>query len=72
VAKYPATIVSEGPDGVVVRVTGPDRTVRAVLEELAAFTIVEVARSGPITLSSGPLSGASPPDPLSADAERGD
>lgn len=50
VARYPATVVSEGPDGVVVRVAGPERVVAAVLETLERFEILEVARSGPITL----------------------
>jgi acetolactate synthase small subunit len=58
VARYPATVVSEGPDGVVVRVAGPERVVRAVEAELAAFGILEVAASGPITLASAPSPGA--------------
>lgn len=50
VARFPATIVSEGPDGVVVRVAGPERVVQALVEALQPFAILEVARSGPITL----------------------
>jgi acetolactate synthase small subunit len=50
VARYPATVVSEGPDGVVVRVAGPEAVVEAVVETLQQFGILEVARSGPITL----------------------
>jgi acetolactate synthase-1/3 small subunit len=52
VARYPATVVSESADGAVVRVAGPERIVRAVVDELSAFGILEVARSGPITLAS--------------------
>lgn len=50
VARYPATIVSEGMDGVVVRAAGPERVVQALIEALESFEILEVARSGPITL----------------------
>jgi acetolactate synthase-1/3 small subunit len=50
VARYPATIVSEGTDGVVVRAAGPERVVQALIEALESFEILEVARSGPITL----------------------
>lgn len=50
VARFPATVVSEGPDGVVVRVAGPERVVQALIEALEPFAILEVARSGPITL----------------------
>jgi acetolactate synthase small subunit len=58
VARYPATVVSEGSDGVVVRVVGPERVVRAVEQELQAFGILEVAASGPITLASASTTGA--------------
>jgi acetolactate synthase-1/3 small subunit len=50
VARYPATVVSEGPDGVVVRVAGSAQVVQALIEGLEPFSILEVARSGPITL----------------------
>jgi acetolactate synthase-1/3 small subunit len=50
VARYPATVVSEGPDGVVVRVAGSPQVVQALIEGLEPFSIREVARSGPITL----------------------
>ena len=52
VARYPATVVSEGSDGIVIRVAAPERIVRAVVAELAPFGILEVAQSGPITLGS--------------------
>jgi len=51
VARYPATVISEGPDGVVVRVAGPGSIVQAVVAELSPFGILEVAQSGPITLA---------------------
>jgi acetolactate synthase-1/3 small subunit len=50
VARFPATIVSEGPDGVVVRVAGPERVVQSLIEGLEPFAILDVARSGPVTL----------------------
>ena len=50
VARFPATVVSETADGVVVRVAGSERVVQSLLEGLAAFEILDVARSGPITL----------------------
>lgn len=50
VARYPATVVSESPDGVVVRVAGPERVVQSLIDGLHGFEILDVARSGPITL----------------------
>ena len=50
VARFPATVVSESPDGVVVRVAGPERVVQALIDGLESFEILDVARSGPITL----------------------
>lgn len=50
VARFPATVVSESSDGVVVRAAGPERVVQALIDALEPFSILEVARSGPITL----------------------
>jgi acetolactate synthase-1/3 small subunit len=50
VARYPATVIREDVDGVVVRVSGAARTVRAVEDALVPFGILEVARSGPVAL----------------------
>ncbi len=50
VARYPATVVSESAEGVVIRVAGSERVVQALLDGLKAFEILDVARSGPIVL----------------------
>jgi len=50
VARFPATVVSESAEGVVVRVAGSERVVQSLLESLATFEILDVARSGPIVL----------------------
>ena len=50
VARFPATVASESAEGVVIRVAGSERVVQALLDSLEPFAILDVARSGPITL----------------------
>ena len=50
VARFPATVVSESGEGVVVRVAGPGAVVQSLIASLESFEILDVARSGPITL----------------------
>lgn len=51
VARFPATVVSEAAEGVVIRVAGTGKVVQSLIESLEPFAILDVARSGPITLS---------------------
>jgi acetolactate synthase I/III small subunit len=55
VSRFPATVVSESPDGVVIRVAGSERIVQSLLEALEPFAILDVARSGPIVLGAASI-----------------
>ena len=47
---YHANVLEEGPDGLVVELTGPDTFVLSCLRAVERFGIVDVARSGAIAI----------------------
>lgn len=47
---YHANVLEEGPDGVVVELTGPDTFVLSCLRAVERFGIVDVARSGAVAV----------------------
>ena len=47
---YHASVLEDGPDGVVVEVTGPDTFVLSCLRAVERFGIVDVARSGAVAI----------------------
>jgi acetolactate synthase-1/3 small subunit len=47
---YHADVLEEGPDGVVVELTGPDTFVLSCLRAVERFGIVDVARSGAVAI----------------------
>ena len=47
---YHANVLDEGPDGLVVELTGPDTFVLSCLRAVERFGIVEVARSGAVAI----------------------
>jgi acetolactate synthase-1/3 small subunit len=47
---YHANVLEEGPDGVVVELTGPDTFVLSCLRAVERFGIVDVARSGAVAI----------------------
>ena len=47
---YHANVLEEGPDGLVVELTGPDTFVLSCLRAVERFGIVDVARSGAVAI----------------------
>lgn len=47
---YHANVVEEGPDGLVVELTGPDTFVLSCMRAVERFGIVDVARSGAVAI----------------------
>ena len=47
---YHANVIEEGPDGLVVELTGPDTFVLSCLRAVERFGIVDVARSGAVAV----------------------
>jgi len=47
---YHATVLEEGPDGLIVELSGPDTFVLSCLRAMERFGIVDVARSGAVAV----------------------